>query len=435
MAYREGQAIRVALVVFSMVVVMLIGGCIYFSNSARALQTQRATLEQENRRLSKKARSFSSENQKLKTFLGYRADAKLKTIRANFNRHMLLFGEEVPTVPEELNYPKLPKYYQVKLREIKYDLKDQQAQHNDILAVKNAAIKAGEGKLVRLTNDRDNIIAVIKDEIDLNTAQVAEHGVFIEGIVADVDQERRRNNEKMRLVRGQLATAEENLDRAGRINEVLHQKVRRLSPKNIFIAKADGKVISISSELGRVTLDMGSQDGLRRQTTFNVYDADISNVATAKVKARIEVTRVDAASAEARILQENYLDPILTGDQVYTVAWQPGQKLRFALAGKMDFDGDGLCDQKRLRDMIEKSGSIVEGYVDGDGNTHGSVTQMAAFLVTGQRPTEKSKKDARATFTQFSKMATDNAVDQMPAERFIQRMGWSMGQRAVIASH
>ncbi len=433
MATREGQAIRIALIIFAIIVVVLIGVCVYFSNGARALETDKATLQQEKKRLADKSETYMKENMKLRTFLGYKIDEKLETIQVEFNKNMLCYDESVPTTFEELNYRKLPKYYQTKLKELKGDLKNQQAQHTVLLAQKDATIKAEQGKLAKLIIERDTDIASIKDTLVLQGTKVKDQDLKIESVTTDIQETTRKHNEKLRELNDRLATAMTTLDKADRTINELKRKNRALRPENDILAKADGKIIRINSSRGRVTINLGSKHGLRRQTTFSVYDADVSNVATGAVKAKVEITQVDSTSSEARILNETIEDPILAGDQVYTVGWQPGQKLHFALAGDMDIDGDGRCDQKRLRNMIESVGSVVDGYVDGEGNTSGRVTNMTSYLIIGERPTEKSKGAAREAFTEFAMTASDNAVEQIQAERFIQLMGWEMGEQTITS--
>ena len=87
-----------------------------------------------------------------------------------------------------------------------------------------------------------------------------------------------------------------------------------------------GKVTMVNQETGTVWLDLGRADALSRLTTFSVYPIDAADVSRAKAKATVEVTQIlGDHSAQARILDDKFTDPILTGDLVFTPIWSPGR--------------------------------------------------------------------------------------------------------------
>ncbi len=54
------------------------------------------------------------------------------------------------------------------------------------------------------------------------------------------------------------------------------------------------------------------------------------------------------------------IDPIRTGDIVYSPAWSPNNPTRFALVGKIDVNRDGRDDREELKRMIKEAGGVVD---------------------------------------------------------------------------
>ena len=74
----------------------------------------------------------------------------------------------------------------------------------------------------------------------------------------------------------------------------------------------------------------------------------------------------DSHMAEARIVEDKYGDPIITGDVIYTPVWRPGQQRHFALAGIMDINGDNKSELDLVRRLITMNGGVVDAIAEGD---------------------------------------------------------------------
>ena len=134
--------------------------------------------------------------------------------------------------------------------------------------------------------------------------------------------------------------------------------------------------------------------GLRKQISFKVFGADENNPLKAETKGSIEVTRIlDRHLAEARIIDDNPAKPIMPGDYVYSVAWQPGRAEHFALVGILDVDGDGQSDHDKVKDIITLNGGVIDAELKDDGTITGELTVDTQFLVLGTKPDDKSGKD------------------------------------------
>ena len=115
----------------------------------------------------------------------------------------------------------------------------------------------------------------------------------------------------------------------------------------------DGKIVTVNQRTRLVWINRGSADGLRRQTSFSVFDADDSNPLEATLKGKIEVVRmINDHMAEARIVEDDLSNPMMSGDPIFSPSWEPGRPEHFALAGFMDIDDDGQSDRQRIRDLI-----------------------------------------------------------------------------------
>jgi hypothetical protein len=123
-----------------------------------------------------------------------------------------------------------------------------------------------------------------------------------------------------------------------------------------------GRITEIANGGDTVWINLGKADGLRPGVTFGVLDGDVSRVADARPKARIEVVSIVNDSehlARCKVLSDHSPTTILRGDSIYSPAWQPGPKVQFVLVGKMDLDRDGKDDTESLKSLIEQNGGVV----------------------------------------------------------------------------
>lgn len=137
-----------------------------------------------------------------------------------------------------------------------------------------------------------------------------------------------------------------------------------------------------------VLINLGSSDSLRAGVQFGVIASDSINLQDAPVKATIEVVKIlNANSSQARVIgSPSYRDPLIAGDKIYSPFWSPGRKVRIALAGDIDIDGDGRSDVDQLRSMIELAGAEVAAVITKSGAVEGKLDASVRFLVVGDQP-------------------------------------------------
>jgi hypothetical protein len=167
----------------------------------------------------------------------------------------------------------------------------------------------------------------------------------------------------------------------------------------------------------------------------STLETDPNDEAKKLRKASIEVTHVlgDNASA-ATILDDRLDDPITKGDNVFTPAWRPGERLQFALVGKMDFDGDGVSDRETLRSMIRSNGGEIVFEVLDNGSTVGDVKNISPttqFLVMGANIDETTNETVRKGYQDALAAAESFGVRQVYAKDLLAYTGWKGADRIV----
>ncbi len=226
---------------------------------------------------------------------------------------------------------------------------------------------------------------------------------------------------KMKELEGKIAKLEDAVER--------FKEQRKDEPGSFEVA--DGR-ISLVNQDGTVWINLGTADSLRRQVTFSVYDADQHDAAKATKKGSIEVTRVMSEHlSEARIIDDTATNPILTGDLIYSQVWHRGKKLRFALAGIIDFEGDGRSDTELARQLIELNGGIVDAYVTDEGKIEGEISASTRYLVLGEFPELPTQGAIQKAWQDMNQEATSLGVETITIQEFLNQMGYKPQDRTV----
>ena len=188
----------------------------------------------------------------------------------------------------------------------------------------------------------------------------------------------------------------------------------------------DGKIVKIAEGLGTVVLNIGRADGLRVNRTFAVYDQSVSNFEKGQNKASIEITRlIGDKDAEARITQQDPLNPILPNDYVLSPTWDPGYSTPIALAGAFDLDDDGFSDFNKLKQMVKLNGGDVRVFHDEQGNITGTVDPSIRYLVLGTAPVEgpEANPEVVEAMKIMAEQAQLNTVQVIDLRKLLNWMG------------
>ena len=195
---------------------------------------------------------------------------------------------------------------------------------------------------------------------------------------------------------------------------------------------ADGRITWVNQRDGTVWINLGTADALRRQVTFSVYDADQHDAEKAAKKGSIEVTRLlGDHMAEARITNDDPTNPIMSGDSIYSQVWHRGKRLRFALTGVVDINGDGQSDMQLARELIELNGGVVDAYVTDDGELEGEITANTRYLVLGEFPESAASVGLQQHWQTMNREATSLGVETITLHEFLNQMGYRPQDRSV----
>lgn len=277
----------------------------------------------------------------------------------------------------------------------------------------------------------------------------------MEDLNTQLSDEKKRSLEKETQLKGELAEAikeSENVnndykdyraksdteinkvknDLAGvkRENETMKIKINGYE-REVF-DRPDGQIVKVASRLKSVFINIGSEDGLPQNETFSIYDQDVINFDKGKHKAKIEVTRIYPYRAEARITEEDPTNPILSGDHVLTATWDPGNKVKFAVAGAFNLDGDIYDDRDKLIRMIERNGGEVVATHDSEGTITGKIDASVRYIVVGKPPTlaedageglMRNSSAIVAAMRALEAEAAENTVEKIDLAKLLNRMG------------
>jgi hypothetical protein len=167
---------------------------------------------------------------------------------------------------------------------------------------------------------------------------------------------------------------------------------------------------------------------------FSVYDRSAENIAgDVKEKGALEVIRIlDAHHSEAAITKDDLKNPLMPEDKIMNPAYLAGQPQHFAIAGFIDFDGDGQSDLNRLLTLIHNNGGEVDVMVDENGKLTGAITPSTSLLVIGIHPDEKKLGEAASkSWNRILKDADDMKIGSMNVPEFLKYMGYQGRERSV----
>ena len=427
MAKRESQGLLIAVILLVFFALLMCVFTYYFWSQSSRLRQELETAQTSMQEKDQVSNQRSLENQELKEMLGLAPDEKIEAIKKQYADDMNLFGESIPA--ENRNYHELPIYLVNAVRQLgnKLDQANQtelqlKNEKERALAEEQARTKQAEDQLNKVSADMQNEIAKFNedrqtwktrmDELDDKLKESSQTAA------AKEEELNTKIREQMVEIKG-LTLNNQNLAR--QLEEFKDQSFET----------PDGEIAWVDQKSRTAQLNLGRADGLQRQITFSVFDVDENKLATAKKKGSVEVTRIlDDHRSEARIVADDYTNPIVSGDVVYSPLWQAGLSMRFALAGLMDIDGDGLSDRKLIKNLIAVNGGVVVAEVADDGSRDGELSIHTRYLVLGERPRVTQNAAAGASdalveeYGRIIKEAEQFGVQQIPVERLIADLGY-----------
>lgn len=461
MATRENQGLQIALIIFLMITVGLAISTYYFFRQAE--EQTKVALEYDGKAKAAEARSKSMYYQleALKLMIGasklspegvgalkngLAADEGMKEIdriKVDFDSDMALFDGSVP--PESRNWRQLPSFLMSSLMKRNNDLGVAVENEKKVVADKDVAVAAEVSKVTAamagLDKAKTDVLAVdatFKAEVEKANK-----------LKTDLEQTIDKGNKELAAQTAELnkKIADEKQKTQNLITEVRSKAARIKDLTNESFERPHGQVTWVNMRTNTCYINLGRADGLQRQVTFSVYDPGVNTLEVpnaaderkkeatkegTKRKASIEVTEIlDEHLAECRILDDNIKNPLLPGDQIFTPAWRPGQRMQFALVGRMNVDNDREDDRNKVKNLIEANGGEIVCEVLDNGSRVGNLSVNTRFLVIGERPEDASDDKVRAAFNDIIGAAERNGVQQISVRDLVAMMGYKGTDRTV----
>ncbi|MBY0231252.1 MAG: hypothetical protein K2W96_18375, partial [Gemmataceae bacterium] len=158
------------------------------------------------------------------------------------------------------------------------------------------------------------------------------------------------------------------------------------------LARKDWRIAGIGRTGREPYINIGTDHKLQPQVTFSIHSMGKDGRLNPVPKGTLEVVSIKGPRlAQARItsLSKNAdKDPILKGDYLFNPTWDPSNPKRVVLAGLADLNEDKSDSTKVLRDLLERQGVEVVGYIRADDPKDppkmvGGVTSKTDYLVLG----------------------------------------------------
>jgi hypothetical protein len=432
MAARENQGLQIALIVFVMLTIILIVTTFLFFQNYREEQTKNKTLDEASKK----------------------ANTERDTAKQESNEYKALLAGGIPLADIKVGEGKdAAKDFEVHGK----TLDDSKKHYRGLVEFLAAELQNANTRIAEAAAHANELDEKIKADDAGHKAAVAKYLETLEATKKDLEDQRKKFNDGRKEITSSSGAIADKFNSARKEFEDLSKKTAaeiadlktengklKTLLKNINDEKLrlvgsaeapDGKVTWVNQRSRTVWINLGSDDGLRRQTAFSVVDSDQSNPAEANRKGKIEVVRlVNAHLAEARIVEDNLSDPIMPGDQIFSPIWEPGRAEHFGLAGKMDIDGDGESDRQRIRDLIALNGGVIDEEVTDEGKKSGEMSINTKYLILGTAPEPGATTNGKSLLESYSAISGEAqtlGVKTININEFLDYMGFKPEERTV----
>lgn len=424
MAARENQGLQIALIIFVILTIILIVTTYMFFSSSQKEKEANKSLFADNTNKDNQAREAARESEALKNTLGAAVTEKSADVDARTKKDVETYGKGIPD--SNRNYRFLVEQLGTELKTANTRIAELNAEIKRLIDKGNTDEAATKAQIAQYEQTISKMAADLKGEREkFGTERQTITSGNVE-LAKKFDAKRKEHEELTKQSTSQIADLTTDKTKLrGTLERINEEKQRKTKANEV----PDGKVSRVNQVTRLVWINLGSEDGLRRQISFSVFDKDDTNPVGSERKGMIEVVRLmDAHMAEARIVEDDLSNPIMTGDQIFSPIWEPGRPEHFALAGFMDIDGDGESDRQRIRDLIALNGGIIDAEASDEGVKSGQVSIETKYLIIGTEPKGEGKISA---YSEVFDEARNFGVREMPVKDFMNYMGYRPAERTV----
>lgn len=425
MAARENQGLQIALIIFVMLTIVLIVTTYLFFRNYSDERDKAKSLTQKNGDLETKMRQAIAETDDLKGLVGAAQSEGLDAVKESAKKELQTHGEGLPESKQ--TYRALVEHLVTKLRKYEAANADLAAKSNELNDKLKTNDQAAQAEVAKFTAQLDTTAADLEkerktfgDDRTKITGQKDQLAAQSEATRQEHEKLSQKSVDQISTLTGQLGRAEQLLTDL-RNKEDLEKKANEYP---------DGKITFVDQRARTVWLNVGRADGLRERTSFVIVAPEDGNPIKSKPKGSVEVVRLtEPHQAEARIVEDDLSNPIMPGDSIFSIVWDAGRSEHFALAGKLDIDGDGESDGGRVRELISINGGIVDAEVADDGARTGEMSINTKYLVLGEKPDAESKD--RDSYGKIFTEAQTLGVQTKPLAEFLDYLGYKDEHRTV----
>jgi hypothetical protein len=325
-------------------------------------------------------------------------NANLDTIAAQFVQDMAYLGPPVDLADiQTRNYPELPKFLVNAIRSNNDQINDARGEVKQIQTQADADVQNAKQAQAMAETRRDEMQKTLESEQQKFTDDRNRINQQQEETRDSLTKMSREYTNYQKVAKAKEVQLVQKSDQLKNTIETQRQQLNVL--RNPKFETTQGEVRYVMATGDVVTINLGSADALRPGVTFGVIAReDATRLQDAEVKATIQVTRVRSQHlAEARVVAFPSLDsPIIEGDLIYSPFWAPGRRVKIALAGDIDIDGDDRPDNQALQGMIKAAGAEVAATISAAGAVEGTLDATIRFLVIGETPELDATDDLAA---------------------------------------
>jgi len=268
---------------------------------------------------------------------------------------------------------------------------DQIAAKDQIIAQKDAELQNKQQTLEDTTADMEARMAALNQqaaELDQKLTQAHEqYQADLEAARTEWERQRaeldRTNAQKTQVIQ-ELELRAQNLDSQVKKLQKRLQLATRPEDKPIKVAqRSDGRILELMPEDNLCYINLGEKDRISPGLTFTVYPPT-GIPEDGEGKGTVVVTNVGETTSECRIQGEQLRDPIVVGDIVANLAFDPTQVYTFVVEGEFDLYGTGRATSEgtdQVKALIRRFGGSLAEQVSIDTD----------FIVLGSEPIRPSR--------------------------------------------
>lgn len=428
----QNQGLQIAVIIFVILTVLSMGFAVFTASSVRELRTK---VEFEQKRAADAEATFESVQSELdfvKGLIGMTLSQDTQmmpdkaAVEEKFKADLKKYGERLKAIQADAAPPA---NYSQSLDAVL-----------TVVEQRNLALDAEKVKVATLEKQKAGLEATYQAQVDQFKMQAETADKARADAISKSDAAEKANQlAQKQQVDGVAAAEQKIVEQRALMQKEIDDRDQKLAgldstlkdkndyiEKNIkradFAATYDGQVTRVNPTTRTVWINVGFYDNLQKHITFSIQPQGIPPGSQLRPKGRVEVTKIlDNHLAECRILEDDLDDPILTGDQIFTPLWEPGQQTRFAFAGRIDLDGDGSDDIDRVRALVDRAAGKIDAVAKTTGETEGELTIDTRYLVLGAIPADKAGAEA---YTAMQNKATSLGVQRVPVTVFLDQIGY-----------